>query len=1081
MRMLRWAALSVALLPLSFARPALADGNLPDTPVVKLRIPIRMVQALSCDPALPSCNQQTIFAESQIALDRANFHWQYAGVEFWIKSYEYVHAPHLYRREADDEAEIAFSEVKEELHRMFPSMPLNAYSDGETKRLTIWVRAVAAFYQDPNELFVWLVNGQSEGTWPHQGRIIHLNWSDGNVNQTLGIPSTAFGHELGHYFGLQHNDDDSLLLRPNASGNYTKCDRWDAYFKNTSPPQFFTGPTSPGCNDNDAVLIAPVMDLRANAPDALPSFRIGPTSFTIGSWQIKGLAAWNGNIHLPPTWGWAQNMMGKLDPSIEIGIPNFKDNIPDVFTGIDGRTPRFISESQLRIIEDYLSSDMNYTTGNADAYKNGSSNPVGGLSNGLSNLRTKLGKSEDDFIWWSNAERYEDFSFTSIAKEVAEDDLAPVAGDFNCDGMDDLAWYRPTAGTLTLWTAVVDTDLHRPKFSVGSPTTIGADRIVFGGDFDGNSCGDLFFYRPGTLSDLILFGNSTGIWFQSAQTVNDNTYQPFSADLEGDGDDDIIWYRAGSVADIWRGNGSTQSPSSAGTTFTKTTGTYVGPGNFYTPIVGNFDGAAGEEVLWYAGGPGADVLWKSQGAATVQQALDIDGYYRPVAGDFNGDGRDDIIWDDMLQLRAPIWEGVSDFSDMFATGSQAMLRADHRGIAGDFDGDGATDIFYYRDAIQKWVDAFNYDGGWRVDRHPRLLGDLNNDGKLDIVGFGNSGTEVSLSTGFGFKPASRWVENFNYNNGWRIENHLRFLADVDADGDDDVIGIGNSGVMVAKSTGTGLGAVNRWIEEFHFNDNWLVDRHPRMMADVNNDGRADVIGFGNNGVTVATANTAGTAFNSATSWSSAFGYNDGWRTERHVRVMADASGEGRDDIIAFGDDGVTVSYSTGATFQAPSLKVSQFGYNQGWRIDRHPRLMADVNGDGRADIVGFANDGVLVSLANNTFGFNAPVMWSDDFGYNDSWRVETHPRLVEDVNGDGKADVIAFGNRTVYVAFSSGQGFSSPVEWIDAYTPEHGGWAVDRHPRVVGDVTGDGRADIVGFGDSTGTYVTPSRLSYSAQ
>jgi hypothetical protein len=31
---------------------------------------------------------------------------------------------------------------------------------------------------------------------------------------------------------------------------------------------------------------------------------------------------------------------------------------------------------------------------------------------------------------------------------------------------------------------------------------------------------------------------------------------------------------------------------------------------------------------------------------------------------------------------------------------------------------------------------------------------------------------------------------------------------------------------------------------FHYNGGWRVDQHPRLMADVNNDGRGDVIGFG---------------------------------------------------------------------------------------------------------------------------------------------------------------------------------------------------------------------------------------------
>jgi hypothetical protein len=32
----------------------------------------------------------------------------------------------------------------------------------------------------------------------------------------------------------------------------------------------------------------------------------------------------------------------------------------------------------------------------------------------------------------------------------------------------------------------------------------------------------------------------------------------------------------------------------------------------------------------------------------------------------------------------------------------------------------------------------------------------------------------------------------------------------------------------------------------------------------------------------------------------------------------------------------------------------------GWRVDQHPRLTADTSGDGRADVVGFGNAGAYV-------------------------------------------------------------------------------------------------------------------------
>ena len=113
-----------------------------------------------------------------------------------------------------------------------------------------------------------------------------------------------------------------------------------------------------------------------------------------------------------------------------------------------------------------------------------------------------------------------------------------------------------------------------------------------------------------------------------------------------------------------------------------------------------------------------------------------------------------------------------------------------------------------------------------------------------------------------------------------------------------------------------------------------------------------------------------------------------WRTRR-VMVGPTSSGSGT--------PGVYVSRANAdGTFGAVTRVVDNFGYNAGgWRVDRHPRFMADTTGDGRADIVGFGNAGVYVSRANADGTFGPVTSVVDNFGYNaGGWRVAQHPRML---------------------------------------------------------------------------------------
>jgi uncharacterized repeat protein (TIGR02543 family) len=110
------------------------------------------------------------------------------------------------------------------------------------------------------------------------------------------------------------------------------------------------------------------------------------------------------------------------------------------------------------------------------------------------------------------------------------------------------------------------------------------------------------------------------------------------------------------------------------------------------------------------------------------------------------------------------------------------------------------------------------------------------------------------------------------------------------------------------------------------------------------------------------------------------------------------------------------AHSACAQFNALSLWTSDFSYYpQGWRADLHPRVLGDVNGDGKDDAIGFGYGGVLVGLSNGT-SFAPVTSWTSDFSYNQGWRMELYPRLVGDANGDGKVDLVGFGYAGAVVA-----------------------------------------------------------------
>ena len=293
------------------------------------------------------------------------------------------------------------------------------------------------------------------------------------------------------------------------------------------------------------------------------------------------------------------------------------------------------------------------------------------------------------------------------------------------------------------------------------------------------------------------------------------------------------------------------------------------------------------------------------------------------------------------------------------------------------------------------------------------------------------------------------------------DQYPRMVADVNGDGMADAIGFRpgrGKGVKVGLSTGSEFGRLSRWTRQFCGLPSQNV--YPRVMGDVNGDGLADIVLFHpTKGIKVALS--TGSSFGAASWWSNEFQWPS---QDQYPRTLGDVNGDGMADAVGFDPSrGVYVALSTGSSFDPSSRWIRAF---RRWSSqDEYPRMLGDVNGDGRADAVGFhPSKGVMVALSTGT-SFDTASWWSSAFRW---LSQDSAPRAVGDVNGDGLADVVGFKpGKGVMVALSRGSDFGAVKRCSRYFKPS----SQEESPRMVADVSNDGLVDIVHFHPTKGVRV----------
>jgi len=407
------------------------------------------------------------------------------------------------------------------------------------------------------------------------------------------------------------------------------------------------------------------------------------------------------------------------------------------------------------------------------------------------------------------------------------------------------------------------------------------------------------------------------------------------------------------------------------------------------------------------------------------------------------------------------------------------------------------------------ISGLGYSLGYRSLIHLRTVADVNNDGFDDVIAISNSNTQVVPGSATGFMPLEVWsTGNWHPPIFESVATDPRFFVDINGDGLLDIVGVDSSDdeVRYGLNNGSGFDDPVVWATGL----NWNEARDTAYVADVDFNGFADFMhaSTADGGVTAYTS--SGSTLNLTKRPTATFAsvYPNRARYPIHV---SDVDNDGCADIVLFGVGSTFVSLSQcNGSFGTYDSVVAGLSYDVGYRVGQEKRWVEDVSGDGLPDLVAAAEDTFVVLVNASTPGtvaFNGASQLTDDFTSANGWADVTavggqtsygvYPRHLADVNDDGYKDVVGFAGAGAALGINElgtagtltmtpvrivapAYAIADPIWWgprIDnpaSANPFEDCTSIrpcrDYAPRLVGDIDGDGRADLIGFSDTEVIY-----------